>query len=268
MELKVGCTGWGYKEWEGAFYPKTIKQKNWLNHYSSIFDITEVNSSFYQIITKAVAQKWNKEVQDNFKFSFKFPKKFTHDNRLDFERSKDILNEFFLGLEPLKKKIQILLLQLPPSLIFEEAKQRLEILGKHLPQFCRFAIEGRHESWFFKESLNFMKKNNFCLVWSEIPMVENPAPITTDFVYVRLIGERNLAQDAYGHKMQDRVDILEKWRNKISKLDTSKIKYAWIVLNNHLEGFAPSSAATMKKMLGMGDTNFRDKRQKSVFDFD
>lgn len=95
MELKIGCTGWGYKEWGETFYPKTIKQKNWLGHYSSIFDITEVNSSFYHIITKQMTLKWNNEVQENFKFSLKFPQKITHDNRLDFEKSKETLNKFF-----------------------------------------------------------------------------------------------------------------------------------------------------------------------------
>lgn len=170
-------------------------------------------------------------------------------------------------MEPLKRKIPILVLQLPPSLRFEEAKNRVEILGKHLPKFCRYVIEGRHESWFGKESLEFMKDNNYCLAWSETPIVENPAPITTDFVYVRLIGERNLPQDAYDHKMQDRTKVLEKWANKILKLDKNKIKSTWIVLNNHLEGFAPSSARTMKRILGLRDIDFRDKRQKSVFDF-
>ena len=75
MELKIGCTGWGYKEWEGTFYPKTVKQKDWLRHYSSIFDVTEVNSSFYHIIPKQMAAKWNTETPNNFRFSLKFPQK-------------------------------------------------------------------------------------------------------------------------------------------------------------------------------------------------
>lgn len=267
MELQVGCTGWGYKEWEGTFYPKTVKQKDWLLHYSSIFDIVEVNSSFYHTIPRHMALKWNNDTPKHFRFSLKFPQKITHDNRLDFEKSKEILNEFFLGLEPLKEKINVLVLQLPPSLGFEEAKKNLEKLGKHFPHYCRYAIEGRQESWFSEESLKFLRENNYCLVWSEIPMVENPAPITADFVYLRLIGDRNLVQDVYDHKVRDQTKVLEKWADKISKLDQNKIKLSWILLNNHLEGFAPSSAKTMRMILGLPEIDFRDKRQKSVFDF-
>lgn len=267
MDLQVGCTGWGYKEWEGTFYPKTVKQKDWLRHYSSIFNIVEVNSSFYHIIPKSMALKWNNETPDNFGFSLKFPQKITHENKLDYEKSKDILKEFFLGLEPLKGKIKILVLQLPPSLKFEDAKKNLDTLGKHFPHYCRYAIEGRHESWFDEDALNFLKTNKYCLVWSEVPMVDNPAPITTDFVYLRLIGDRNLPQDVYDHKVRDQTKVLEKWAGKISNLDNNKIKLSWILLNNHLEGFAPSSAKTMRLILGLEDIEFRDKRQKSVFDF-
>ena len=95
MELKIGCTGWGYKEWEGTFYPRSIKTKNWLVHYSSIFDITEVNSSFYHIIPKQMSAKWNMETPERFRFSLKFPQKITHENRLNYEKSKETLKEFF-----------------------------------------------------------------------------------------------------------------------------------------------------------------------------
>jgi len=267
MELRVGCTGWGYKEWEGTFYPKTIKQKNWLIHYSSIFDITEVNSSFYHIIPKHMALKWNKETPENFRFSLKFPQKITHEYRLNYEKSREVLDKFFLGLEPLKQKIRVIVLQLPPSLMFDEAKSQIEILRDHLPHYCRYAIEGRHESWFFKESLKFLNENNYCLVWNEVPMVKNPAPVTTDFVYARIIGDRSLPQDVYDHKVRDQTNVLQKWADKFNQIDENKIKSSWVLLNNHLEGFAPISAKTMRMLLGLEEIDFRDRKQKSVFDF-
>ena len=267
MERKVGCTGWGYKEWEGTFYPKTVKQKDWLRHYSAIFDITEVNTSFYQIVPRNMATKWNADTPDSFRFSLKFPGKITHENKLDFESSKEILNAFFSGLESLKKKIQVLVLQLPPSLTFDFAKPRLEILGKHLPHYCRYAIEGRHNSWFSDDALKFFSENNYCLVWNEVPMVDNPAPITTDFVYARLIGDRNLLQDVYDHKVRDKTDIIVKWAKRFSELEKNEnVKYFWAFTNNHLEGFAPESANTLRVNMSLEKLEFRDKQQRSVFD--
>lgn len=265
MELKIGCTGWGYKEWEGTFYPRTIRQKDWLRHYSSIFDITEVNSSFYHPITKHVAHKWNRETPKDFEFSLKFPQKITHKYRLDYDNSKHILTEFFSGLEPLKEKIRVLVMQLPPTLEFVEARPKLEILSEHLPHYSRFAVEGRHQSWFSPEALDFLTEYGFCLVWSEIPAVKNPAPITTDFVYARLIGDRNLPKDVYNHRIRDKTDILVKWKEQLLKIyDNEKIKFSRILLNNHLEGFAPSSVNSLRVLLGMKEYSFSDKMQEKL----
>jgi len=265
MDIRVGCTGWAYSAWEGTFYPKTIKQKDWLSHYSSIFDVTEVNSSFYKIPTKQITAKWNNDTPDNFRFSLKFPKSITHESRLDYDKCKDDLTQFFTGLEPLKSKIITLLFQLPPSLSFYEAKPRLEVLKKHLPNYCRFSIEGRDESWFEDDSINYLKENRFCLVWSEIPMVKNPASITTDFAYLRIIGDRELANDVYDHVVRDQSNIIKKWADRIKKLDQSKIKFVLALSNNHLEGFSPSTANTLRSMLGMKRLEFRDKNQQTIF---
>lgn len=262
MEQKVGCTGWGYREWQGTFYPRTVKQKDWLAHYSSIFDVTEVNSSFYRIIPEKITHKWNTETPDSFEFSFKFPQKITHEHRLEYKSSKKVLAEFLSGLEPLRAKIRILVMQLPPSLKFDEARPRLEALSDHLPQYCRFAIEGRHDSWFSPEPLRFLREYGFCLVWNEIPLVENPAPVTTDFVYARLIGDRNLQQDVYPAKARDRTGVLEYWRDRLVQVqDRLDIKFSWAMLNNHLEGFAPGSANTLRSLLGMEIRDFSDKNQ-------
>ncbi|MDH3835072.1 MAG: DUF72 domain-containing protein, partial [Nitrosopumilus sp.] len=49
MNIKIGCTGWSYQGWSGTFYPKNLKSSEWLKYYAKIFDITEINSTFYRI---------------------------------------------------------------------------------------------------------------------------------------------------------------------------------------------------------------------------
>jgi len=211
-----------------------------------------------------MALKWYNETPDNFVFTLKFPREITHYHKLEYEKSKNVINSFFSGLEPLKKKI--IVLQLPPSLDFDTTKVRLEILLDHLPNYCIFAVEGRNESWFYSESIDFMKLNKLCLVWNEIPMVENPAPITTDFVYCRLIGDRGLPRDAYNRKIQDHTPTLQKWANRLISMQKKDIKFAYAMLNNHLEGFAPSSANSLRSLMGYEELDFRDQRQKTIFD--
>lgn len=67
-----------------------------------------------------MTQKWFSETPKSFRFSLKFPQTITHENKLDFEKSREELNRFFSSLEPLKSKILALVFQLPPSLTFDE----------------------------------------------------------------------------------------------------------------------------------------------------
>lgn len=266
MDLKVGCTGWSYRSWSGRFYPKNLEQKRWLQFYSSIFDITEVNSSFYRIPSSAVTRKWNNDTPCDFRFTLKFPKSITHDSRLNFEKCRDDYHSFIINLEPLKQKISVLVFQLPPSLTFDECQTKLDIISKHLPNYFRYAIEGRHESWFEKNTLEYLRCKKWCLVWNEVPMVDNPAPVTTDFVYLRMIGDRIIPDDSYGKIVREQRPILEKWSSKIKKIsENSDIKQAFVLLNNHLEGFSPNTANRFRGEMGLEMLEFKDKNQKMIF---
>src|SRR3989441_3674090 len=46
-KLRVGCSGWGYDDWLGGFYPPDTPKSDYLKLYSSVFDCVEVESSFY-----------------------------------------------------------------------------------------------------------------------------------------------------------------------------------------------------------------------------
>lgn len=154
-----------------------MEQTNFLKHYSSAFDITEINSTFYRIPTQDMTQKWNKDTPENFLFTAKFPKLITHDGRL---KPSPYLDQFLQSIKPLGAKMSILVIQLPPSLSFSEAKPQLEKIVNHLPKDYRYAIEGRHKTWFDDHAYQFLSSRNLCLVWNEVEGVDNPAPITSD----------------------------------------------------------------------------------------
>ena len=73
MNIKIGCTGWSYQGWSGTFYPKNLKSSDWLKYYSQIFDITEINSTFYKIPSQEMTRRWNSETPRHFRFTAKFP---------------------------------------------------------------------------------------------------------------------------------------------------------------------------------------------------
>ena len=267
MELRIGCTGWGYQAWQGAFYPKKLEKTNWLKFYSEIFNATEVNSSFYTIPSQWITRKWNEDTPPNFRFTMKFPRVLTHENRLSLEKCHDSFHSFIVNLEPLKEKIAVLVFQLPPSIKFEEARPKLEDISKHLPHYCRYAVEGRDESWFSPESTKFLSDLNFCLVWSEVPYVDNPAPITTDFVYLRMIGDRAIPDDTFGSIVRDQTPVLEKWAKRLKNvMETNpEIKQAFVMSNNHLEGFSPETSNRFRQIMGLEKLEFVGKDQKTLF---
>lgn len=263
MDLKIGCTGWSYQGWIGPFYPKTMKDSEYLKHYSSAFDITEVNSTFYRIPPQPMTKKWFADTPGNFIFTAKLPKIITHDNRL---KPGPYLDQFLNSIKPLGSKMKVLVIQLPPSLSFEESKPQLEKMVNHFPTNYRYAVEGRHESWFSDESYRFLREKNLCLVWNEVEGVANPAPITTDFVYLRLIGDRSIPDSEFGKIQKDRTTLLQKWADKLDSIK-GQVSFAVAMANNHFEGFAPVTANKLRVLMGLPHVTWADTKQRSLFDF-
>ena len=56
--IHIGTSGWVYPHWKGLFYPAGLPQRSWLKYYSSQFDTTEINASFYRLPTRETLEKW------------------------------------------------------------------------------------------------------------------------------------------------------------------------------------------------------------------
>jgi len=50
MTILVGCSGWSYDDWVGAFYPVELANKKgeWFDYYAQYFNTVEINSTFYR----------------------------------------------------------------------------------------------------------------------------------------------------------------------------------------------------------------------------
>lgn len=262
MEISIGCTGWGYDGWIGSFYPKNTSAPDFLRYYSSIFDITEINSTFYRIPDKSTTRNWYSETPSHFRFTAKLPKIITHENKL--QSTSAYLEKFLESMKPLDSKLSFILMQLPPSLSFENAKPKLENLKSFFSKNC--IIEGRHESWFSNNALNYLSDNKICLVWNDVPGVKNPFPITSDFVYVRIIGDRSISEKNFGKIIRDRTIDLKIWADRLNQIK-NQISFGMIMANNHYEGFGPSTANKLRVLLGLEELVWTDKKQKTIQDF-
>ena len=264
MKLLIGCTGWSYEGWSGTFYPSKLQSSEWLKYYSSIFDITEINSTYYQIPNQFLTKKWFADTPVDFRFTAKFPGKITHDHKL--KNVKPLVLEFLSSLVPLKSKILALVLQLPPSLTFDEAKPHLDELLSYLPSYYKYPVEGRHESWFRDEAIDYLRERNICLVWNDIPAVHNPTLLTSDLVYVRLIGDRSIPESEFGRVVRDKGEPIRNWAYKIKEIG-DRAELGIVMSNNHYQGFAPATANSLSLELGLSDLVWDEKKQRKIGDF-
>jgi len=261
LKLLIGCTGWSYEGWSGTFYPTRLKSSEWLGYYSKIFDVTEINSTYYQIPNQFLAKKWLVDTSPDFRFTAKFPGKITHEYNL--KNVKPLVMEFLNSLAPLKSKIMALVLQLPPSLSFDDAKPHLEEMFSYLPNYYRFPVEGRHESWFTDDAIDYLREKNICLVWNDVAGVHNPLLLTSDMIYVRLIGDRSISDSEFGKVVKDRTEQIKNWAAKLKEIE-NEITFGIVMSNNHYQGFAPATANSLRLELGLSDLVWDEKKQQKL----
>ncbi len=60
------------------------------------------------------------------------------------------------------------------------------------------------------------------MVWSQMDKLRTPAVVTSDFVYLRLIGDRRLADDQFGKIQIDRTEEIRNWVNKMKEVNRMK----------------------------------------------
>jgi uncharacterized protein YecE (DUF72 family) len=250
--LNIGCSGWSYKDWEGAFYPKGLAAKDYLRYYSNVFKCVEIDSSFYRIPNAFMVAQWKNNTPEGFTFSPKLPKKITHDNKL--KGSESTLVYFYSVVSKLKDKLGPIAIQLPPSIKLSTHMDTMKSFISQLSPEFRHAIEFRHKSWFTPETYSLLRRNNIAMVWSLNQYLETPPEATANFLYLRLVGDRELTQ--FGSTQKDRSEDMERWAANV-KDNVGKFESGYVFFNNHFAGFSPESANEFRRLLGLMELEWK-----------
>lgn len=260
MKYYLGCSGWSYDAWKGPFYPETLENRYWLSYYSEIFRFVEIDSTFYRIPSRFMVSNWYKRTHQDFKFTVKFPKIITHENseKIVLDKLEKNITRFLDEIKPLRKKILAFLIQLPPWLKIKEGLEFLKSIEFTLDTSYRYAVEPRHHSWFNDLAYHYFKNNNYCLVWSQQDRLVTPPVLTTDFVYLRLIGDRSIADKDFGKIQKDRVLEMQNWTNILDGLKNEEPSINTVIAssNNHYAGFGPATANLLAEMLDLESNSF------------
>lgn len=261
QKIRIGSCAWSFDDWRGVFYPNDLPESHWLEFYAGHFPAVEVDSTFHAAPSEATVRRWAEATPASFRFACKVPRQITHVCRLR-DCGAELIS-FFRAIELLGPKLQVILIQLPPSLTPADGKHALRKFLAQLPRDFRFAIEFRHAGWHRPQFIRLMERYRVCWVWADTtPLNErNLAPFeflpcTTDFLYLRLLGDYATKYDVdgghihhYGKLLWKREAALESWSLKIQR-HLADVRSVWGFVGNHFEGFALETCQRLAERLG------------------
>ncbi len=237
--VRVGCSGWNYADWRGRVYPKGLPPRRWLEHYATLFDTVEVNSTFYRLAKPKAVAAWLEAVPPGFVFAVKASQYLTHMKRL--RGIEEGIERFYAGIAPLaaSDKLGPVLWQLP-----ERERRDVPRLAAALDALPagRHAFEFRHESWFVPEVLDLLRWHGVALAIGDHPARPwQPWVTTTDWSFVRFhFGAR-------GRRGNYSESELRELAPRVAELAAAGDVFAYF--NNDWEGFAVRNAVLLRRMV-------------------
>jgi uncharacterized protein YecE (DUF72 family) len=270
--VRIGTSSWSAKEWVGPFYPEGTEPRDFLPQYGTHFDAVETDATYYRVPTRSMVRGWFERTPDGFSMSAKFPRSICHAGEkaqpdpgkiLDLDVSARDRNEFLAAMLELGPKCGPLVLQFPyfNKNAFPGPKPFLEKLDRFLsalPPNFRYAVEIRNKMWIKPELMEILRRHSaaFVLVdqaWmphaDELP--KRIDPVTTDFAYIRLLGDRKEIEaitKTWEKEVIDRTEKLVRWANVIRVL-RDRVPETFAFANNHYAGHGPSTVRKLRSLL-------------------
>ena len=266
--VRVGISGWTYPPWRGVFYPKGLPHRSELSYVGERMATLEINGTFYALQRPESFRAWHDHTPDGFVFSVKGPRFITHMKKLR-DVQTPLANFFASGVLGLRGKLGPVLWQLPPNFGFDPV--RLAEFFAQLPRSTaeaawlarrhddrldgralteadaerglRHALEVRHASFKTDRFVDLLREHQIGLVVADTagkwPLIRE---VTSDFVYVRLHGDKELYASGYS------PDALRQWASMIRAwADTDRDVFVYF--DNDVKVRAPFDALALAAIL-------------------
>lgn len=238
--LRVGCSGWSYRDWRGPVYPPGAPARTWFALYAERFDTVELNSTFYRLPAASTVEGWEAQAPDGFCFAVKVGQFGSH--RMKLRDPASWVPRHLDRIRRLGRHLGPNLVQLPPKWRCDPA--RLDELLAVAPRDVRWAVEVRDPSWLDDEVYAVLERHGAALCLHDL-LADHPWRRTAPFTYVRFHGPRARTEPyrgRYGPRRLARVaDTLASW------LDEGTDVYAYF--NNDYDGHAVVDATMLRDAL-------------------
>jgi len=235
--IYIGCAGWSIPWQQATAFPG---EGTHLQRYARVLPAVEINTSFYKFHKPATYARWAASTPDHFRFAVKVHRSITHYKRL---RQPELLDDFLSGVMQLGDKLGTLLLQLPPSLVFEPAV--VTPFLEHLRERFDGAVvcEPRNASWFTADADALLASYRVARAAVDPPPVDEGATPGgwQELCYVRLHGSPEIYRSSYSPAfLEELAENLTHWSQRAT---------TWCIFNNTAAGAAIANALTLQTML-------------------
>jgi uncharacterized protein YecE (DUF72 family) len=160
----IGTAGWSIPaQYKDAFADSGTH----LQRYSARLTGVEINSSFYRPHQTKTYERWAASVPRDFRFSVKLPRSITQYQRL--KDCGDLLARFFEESAGLGAKLGVILVQLPPSLTYDEEVAAAFFGDLRRRTKAHIACEPRHATWFTPKADAALKNLHVARVAADPP---------------------------------------------------------------------------------------------------
>lgn len=236
QSIFIGCAGWSLGREHSPAFPGDGTH---LQRYAAQLNGVEINSSFYRPHRRQTYARWADGVPEDFRFCVKVPRQITHEQRLaDCEQC---LEGFLEQCSGLGERLGCLLVQLPPSLVFDAAIAGAFFAALRAQYSGAVVVEPRHASWVDAEPLY--------MTFGLTQAVVDPSRISTDSSprgmpqvnYWRLHGSPRIYYSAYD------PDYL---CNLARRVETASAQGSvWCIFDNTASGAALRNALELRALL-------------------
>ncbi len=269
--VRFGTSSFSSEDWVGPFYPDGTKPAEFLGYYAKQFDTVEVDATYYAIPSARTVAGWAEKTPESFLISAKFPRSIVHGGEGATPDSKLILepdvtyadrDRFLKVIAELGKRLGPLVLQFPyfSKKVFASREPFLERLDRFLtdlPEGFRYGVEIRNRTWLKSDFIEILRRHTVALVlvdqaWmphgDEVEQLFDP--VTSDFCYVRLLGDRQQIEaitKTWEKEVIDRDESLARWSAFLVRMMQRHIQ-TLVYINNHFAGHAPATLRKLKKL--------------------
>jgi uncharacterized protein YecE (DUF72 family) len=255
--LRIGTSAFTASGWPGTFYPNGLPERDYLSYYATQFDTVEVDSTFYRSPSASTVKGWHTKTPPGFLFAAKVPRIVTHEKVLvdcgaEFKQFVEVMDILGDKLGPLV--FQFGFFNNSAFRGVNDFLARLRPFLKKLPNEHKFVIEIRNKRWLVPQFIETLREHGVALALIDQSWMPRPSewfekfdPITADFAYVRLLGDRKGIEEqtkVWDRVIVDRSHELSEWAKVLEKLKVQIYVYA----NNHFAGYGPGTVEMFRNL--------------------